>query len=193
MKKIVLTILAAVVIAMPSSAQMTKKDTGNGTFNERVSKLWKKTKKSLDSAAEQVRKEFENTNSGLRKVNGEFYMNVYDTNIYEGEDGATLCDLCRKEFAEKYPSVEIRSCVIPQMEWETETIKEGEKVVAYNQTLYCYVLGRDGKEGFINAKFTFERQKNVGETGKVKTKWPLWTRTDVLTNEVYQKLVTNTK
>jgi len=49
--------LTALAIAMPSSAQMTKKDTGNGPLSERVSKFWKKTKKTLDNAADQVRKD----------------------------------------------------------------------------------------------------------------------------------------
>ena len=191
MKRIIVMMLTVVAIAMPSSAQMTKKDTGNGPLSERVSKFWKKTKKTLDQAADQVRKEFDATNSGLRKVNGSFYMNIYDTNIYKGEDVDELCRLCRKEFSEKYPNVDIRSCAIPQTDWETETVKKEEKVTGYSQTLFCYILGRDGNEGFINAKFVFERQKNVGGTTMTRIKWPLWIRTDVLTNEVYQKLIVN--
>ena len=63
-------------------------------------------------------------------------------------------------------------------------------MTGYSQTLFCYIIGRDGNEGFINAKFVFERQKKVGDTVQTKVKWPLWIRTDVLTNEVYQKLIT---
>ena len=184
MKRIMIMMLTVVAIAMPSSAQMTKKDTGNGPLSERVSKFWKKTKKTLDQAAEQVRQEFESSNSGLRKVNGEF------TNIYKGDDVDELCRLCRKEFSAKYPHVDIRSCAIPQTDWQTETVKKEDKVTGYSQTLFCYIIGRDGNEGFINAKFVFERQKKVGDTVQTKVKWPLWIRTDVLNNEVYQKLIT---
>ena len=191
MKRIMIIMLTALAIAMPSSAQMTKKDTGNGPLSERVSKFWKKTKKTLDNAADQVRKEFETENSGLRKINGQYYMNIYDTNIYKGSDVDELCRLCRKEFAAKYPNVDIRSCAIPQTDWETEVVKKDNQVSAYSQTLYCYIVGRDGSEGFINAKFVFERQKKVGDTVHSKVKWPLWIRTDVLTNEVYTKLMVN--
>ena len=129
MKRIMIIMLTALAIAMPSSAQMTKKDTGNGPLSDRVSKFWKKTKKTLDNAADQVRKEFETENSGLRKINGQYYMNIYDTNIYKGSDVDELCRLCRKEFAAKYPNVDIRSCAIPQTDWETEVVKKDNQEI----------------------------------------------------------------
>ena len=52
------------------------------------------------------------------------------------------------------------------------------------------IIAKDGNEGFVNAKFVFERQKKVGDaTMDNLVKWPLWIRTDVLPNEVYAKLL----
>ena len=186
---IILTMLLS--LCLVTNAQMTKKDTGNGSLQERASNLWKKTKKSLDKAAENIENEFSSKNSGLRRIEGKYYMNIYDTNLYKGEDAEEMIALCRKEFEARYPNVKIRSCVIPQTDWQTETVETGGEVTGYAKTLFCYILAKDGDEGYINAKFVFEKQKKVGETYQnTKVKWPLWVRTDVLTNHVMERLVT---
>ena len=78
----------------------------------------------------------------------------------------------------------------PQTDWETTTVEVDGLVEGYAQTLYCYIIAKDGNEGFVNAKFVFERQRKVGEsTMDNRVKWPLWMRTNVLTNEVYGKLL----
>ena len=190
MKRIV-SLAIMIMICIMANAQMTKKDTGNGSFNERVTNLWNKTKKSLDKAAENIENEFSSHNSGLRRIEGKYYMNIYDTNLYKGEDAEEMTSLCRKEFEARYPNVKIRSCVIPQTDWQTETVETAGEVTGYAKTLYCYILAKDGDEGYINAKFVFEKQKKVGEAyTNTKVKWPLWMRTDVLTNHVMERLIT---
>ena len=192
MRKIMMTTLLALFALLTVNAQATKKDTGNGPLKERVSNFWKKTKKSLDKAAEKIENDFTLESSGLRRISGKYYMNIYDTNLYKGEDGESLRSLCLKEFSGKYPHVKVHSCVIPQSEWLTETVEANGEVTGYAQTLYCYILGKDGNEGFINAKFVFERQKKVGEPYiNTRVKWPLWLRTDVMTNDVAERLMMN--
>ena len=191
MKRIIWITLVLMLLCQTADAQMTKKDTGNGPLKERVSNFWEKTKKSLDKAAEKVSNDLSSENDGLRRIKGKYYMNIYDTNIYKGEDCDQLREMCQREFAAKYPSVKIRCCVIPQTDWNTETVETDGTVTGYAQTLFCYILGKDGNEGFINAKFVFERQKKVGEPYmNTRVKWPLWIRTDVLTNEVAEQLMT---
>ncbi len=190
MRRTIILIVAAMMMSITTSAQMTKKDTGNGPLGERVSNFWKKTKKSLDEFATKVENDIQSENSGLRRVGGKYYMNIYDTNLYKGDDCEEMCSLCRREFEKKYPHVAIRSCVIPQTEWLTETVETNGTVTGYAQTLYCYIIGKDGNEGFINAKFVFERQKKVGEPYmNTRVKWPLWVRTDVLTNSIMEQLM----
>ena len=191
MKRILTLACMLTLMLVPSCAQMTKKDTGNGPLSERVNKFWKKTKKAVNGVVEQVENDFANENSGLRRIAGKYYMNIYDTNVYKGEDGEALRDLCLQQFVAKYPAVKVRSCVIPQTDWLTETVETDGVVTGYAKTLFCYILAKDGDEGYINAKFVFERQKEVGGTfSNSRTKWPLWVRTDVLTNEVRERLLT---
>ena len=57
--------------------------------------------------------------------------------------------------------------------------------------MYCYAIAQDGEEGYINAKFTFQRYREVGgEYQPLQEKWPKWERTDVLSDKVYNKLLT---
>ena len=191
MKKIITMVCMLTIMLAPANAQMTKKDTGNGPLGERVSKFWKKTKKAVGGVVEKVEKDFASETSGLRRIAGKYYMNIYDTDVYKGTDGEVFRQLCLKEFTAKYPAVKVCSCVIPQTDWQTETVETDGQVTGYAQTLFCYILAKDGEEGYINAKFVFERQKEVGGTfADSKAKWPLWVRTDVLTPEVRERLLT---
>ena len=191
MKKMMIMTILALMITCGASAQMTEKPTGKGPLKERVHNFWKQARESVNDVVDKVQDNLENENSGLRRVKGKYYMNIYDTNLYKGADCEELCAMCKKEFMAKYPAVAIRSVVIPQTEWLTSTVESEGQVTGYAQTLYCYILAKDGNEGFINAKFVFERQKKVGEPAmNNRVKWPLWIRTDVLTNEVYERLLT---
>ena len=191
MKRLLSLACMIMLMFVAANAQMTKKDTGNGPLSERVNKFWKKTKKAVGGVVEQVENDFANESSGLRRIAGKYYMNIYDTDVYKGEDGEALRKLCMDEFVAKYPTVKVRSCVIPQTDWLTEPVETDGVVTGYAKTLFCYILAKDGDEGYINAKFVFERQKEVGGTfSNSRTKWPLWVRTDVLTNEVRERLLT---
>lgn len=191
MKKSITMLLLAVLVVCGASAQVTEKPTGKGKLKERLSNFWSQSKVAIDGVVTKVQDNLEAENSGLHRVNGKYYMHLYDTNLYKGADGAELCALCRSEFENKYPAMAIKSVVIPQVDWETSTVEVDGKVEGYAQTLYCYIIAKDGNEGYVNAKFVFERQKKVGEpTMGNRVKWPLWIRTDVLTNEVYAKLLT---
>ena len=191
MKKMMIMTILALLITCGASAQMTEKPTGKGPLKDRVQNFWKQARESVNDVVDKVQDNLENENSGLRRVKGKYYMNIYDTNLYKGADCEELCAMCKKEFMAKYPAVTIRSVVIPQTEWLTSTVESEGQVTGYAQTLYCYILAKDGNEGFINAKFVFERQKKVGEPAmNNRVKWPLWIRTDVLTNEVYGRLLT---
>ena len=190
MRRLITMLLLSLLTYFGASAQMTKKPTGKGPFKERVTNLWHLSKDAINGVATKVQDNFETENSGLHRVNGKYYMHLYDTSIYKGSDSSELCALCRKEFEEKYPAMVIKSVVIPQLDWATTTVEVDGQVEGYAQTLYCYIIAKDGNEGYVNAKFVFERQKKVGDTTMNNlVKWPLWIRTDVLTNEVYGKLL----
>lgn len=127
------------------------------------------------------------------KVDGAWYMPLYTVNLYTGSDLDVYRSACRKAFAEAYPGVEIVSVVVPQREWLSDTYKKNNKVTGYVQTLYCYVLGKDGSDGYVNARFMFQRTKDVGKTYQhASGRWPLWENTDVIPRASYEKLAART-
>lgn len=172
-----------------------KQDKKKVRFEEKVSKFLKKTKKNLEQAGHELGDAigFEDridVKSDLVKVNGSFYMPLYSTDLYKGEDALTYRNTCTQLFRKKYPKVSIQSVAIPQKEWVLETVEKDGELVGYQRTLHCFIIARDGDEGYVNAKFTYQQYKNVGqEFQNVKGWWPKWERTDFMTNSVYDQLL----
>lgn len=194
MKKIgyiVVVLLLGAVTNVSAQSQDQKKE----PFEEKVSKFLKKTKKELEQAGHELGDAigFDDRIGGksdLLKVNGSFYMPLYSKDLYKGEDALTYRKTCTQQFREKYPKVNILSVTIPQKEWVLETVEKGGELVGYQRTLHCFIIARDGEEGYVNAKFTYRQYKNVGqEFQNVKGWWPKWERTDFMTNSVYEQLL----
>lgn len=187
-----LVILSAIMLtAAPAMAQNTQK---RETLGKKISKTWRKATKGVTDATQKLGKELGiGTGAGLGevKVNGTYYMNIYMTNVYHGSDGTKLRDEAASRFARRYPKAKILSCAIPQTDWATEEVEQNGNIVGYLQTMYCYVLAQDGEDGYINAKFTYEQYRKVGEAlHPVQNKWPEWTNTDIIPEKDYWELVT---
>ena len=117
-------------------------------------------------------------------------MPLYSVNVYHGKEANNFQALCRKLFVNKYPNVKIMSVAIPQEEWLREPVEKEGSIIGYLQNMYCYIIGCDGNDGYINAKFLFQQYKEVGGIYQLlQDKAPKWERTDVLTNKVYNKLL----
>lgn len=165
------------------------------TFEEKVSKFVKQTKKELEQAGHELGDAigFDDrlySKSDLLRVNGSYYMPLYSTDMYKGDSALAFRTQCTKLFRQKYPKVSIQSVTIPQKEWVLETVEKGGELVGYQRTLHCFIIARDGEEGYVNAKFTYRQYKNVGqEFQNVKGWWPKWERTDFMTNSVYEQLL----
>lgn len=194
MKKIgyiVLVLLLGAVTTVSAQKQDTKKE----PFDKKVSKFWKKTKKELEQAGHELGDAigFDDRIDGksdLLKVNGSYYMPLYSKDLYKGEDALTFRKTSTQLFSKKYPKVNILSVAIPQKEWVLETVEKDGELVGYQRTLHCFIIARDGDEGYVNAKFTYRQYKNVGqEFQNVKGWWPKWERTDFMTNSVYEQLL----
>ncbi|MBQ7422743.1 MAG: hypothetical protein IJV27_11485 [Prevotella sp.] len=186
MKKLLIVVLSAMFVGIHVQAQT---ENTNETFGSKVSKVWKKTKKGIKDAGTAISDEFSFNKEGEVRVNGTYYMPLYDTNLYHG-DGTALTDACREKFIRRYPQAQIQSCVLPQTEWLSEEVKKGDKIVGYRETMYCYIIARDGSNGYINARFVFQSYKEVGQALQaLKDKWPAWERTDVIPAKDYQKLL----
>ena len=182
MKQKITMVLAALLFAAPIRAQ-----TEAESISEAAADLWKVTRQTVKKQSRRVKEEI---NGGdLLNVDGRNYMRVYDMNLYADSDAREMRETCMKAFAEKYPSVKIVAAVIPQDGWTQTTTNSFGRVSKYVKTLYCYVLGKDGDDGYINARFSYRQVKKVGQEWLMDdANWPLWERTDVLTSEVYGKL-----
>lgn len=129
-------------------------------------------------------------NDDLYRVKGQYYAPIYDVNLFGGKDSAQMRGTCRQLFEARYPQAEIMSVALPQVDWVEEPIVKNKQVVGYMQTMYCYILARDVQSGYINAKFSFKRYRDVGgEFELLPEYYPMWERTDYLTEKVFQKLV----
>lgn len=194
MKKTTFLLLAAVVLlAMPAFGQTNttskKKSKKSGPAH-----VWNKVKDNASMTSDRVAGFFGigNGHEDETKIDGTYYMPVYDTSLYNASDAQTLKIECERLFKTKYPKAVILSETIPQTDWITEDVKQKKKVVAYLETLYCFILARDGDNGYINSLFMFQRYRKAGGTFEtIRDKWPEWQRTDIVPNDVYAKLTKN--
>ena len=191
MKKI--SYLAAGVLllfAMPVSAQNQNKE-GKQTVSSKVTEIWDKTKAGIQETAQKINDAIGlDDKAGEVNIKGVYYMPLYEVSLYADLDEAkNLKSSCEVLFKQKYPNIEILSEAIPQKTWLSETVKKNGVVVGYRQYLYCYIIAKDGTEGYINAKFAFEKYRDAGkEFTAVQGKWPKWERTDVIPNAAYDAL-----
>lgn len=178
---------------LPMQAQNTsKKKSGKSkTVGTVLTDFWNKTKKEVSNAGTSISDQFTLGHSGEIKVHGTYYMPLYSVNLYKGTDGEALRDSCLTIFNKHYPMAFVETCVLPQQQWLSEPVEKKGQIVGYLQTMYCYLVARDGADGYINTKFMFQRYKDVGGTAQpMIEKWPELVRTDVIPMRDYEKLKT---
>ena len=199
MKRLFLAMLGVVMLGVTPAAAQTETKAQKENFGDRFVRLGKKAVKEMEKAANNLGDAigFDDRVDGGKgadsvKVDGAWYMPLYTVNLYKGSDLDLYRDACRQVFVAKYPGLKVQSVVVPQQEWLSDTYKKNNKVTGYVQTLYCYVLAKDGTDGYVNARFKFQRQKEVGRQYEhVANCWPLWERTDVIPMAAYEKLKMN--
>ncbi len=186
MKRIWIIMMAGMLVASPACAQEDNSVSGA------VTKIWNNTKKKVRNSTRRVKEEFNINDAAadLREIDGHKYMLLYKTDAFKGEDAQELKDRCLQEFKDRYPEVTVLNCVIPQDEWIDTTSRSATgKVTKYVKTIFCYILAKDGNDGYINARFSYRQLKKVGGKWKNdKSNWPNWERTDVMTPDVYKQL-----
>lgn len=192
--KNVIIIGAVLSLAVFTSCSSTKEG-NNDSLGGKVGRVLSDTKSSMENAGHQFGDAigFEdrvNPEEDYIRVSGNNYMPLYSSNLYKGSDGNSFRTECRRQFSNRYRTAVVQSVAIPQTGWLSEPVKKDNKITGYIQTLQCYVIARDGSDGYINAKFSFQRYKDVGENfQKLSDKWPKWEKTDVMTSKIYNKLL----
>lgn len=192
MGRFIISVLSALFIAViPIEAQSTK-SSKDKSLSSKVSSIWNKAKDDVSDATHKVKRGIgiKDDHVDEIKIDGVYYMTIYTTNVYKSTDAQTLKAACEELFKARYPQAVVLTEAIPQEDWLTEPLKKNGEVVGYVESVYCYILAKDGGDGYINAKFMFQKYKDVGKTfARVESKWPNWERTDIIPNAVYAKLI----
>lgn len=188
-KRIVFAIMAAIMLTAPAQAQSEKARQVGKDIQGAVTDFFKKAKKGVNQTVEAINEEFSNDTVGVRYIDGNRYMCIYDTNLYNQSDAAELMERCRADFGAHYPVAHIISCVIPQQQWEEIPVRRNGDIVSYRFRLNCYVVARDGNQGYINARYRFEKTKKIGQSiVNNDDRWPERVRVNALTPSIYEKL-----
>ena len=196
MKRYIISASLLLCSCMCTVSAQTSTSNKTESLGSKISRILNRARKSANKAGKQVGYALDadghlNKENDLIKVSGLYYMPLYTVNLYQGKEAAEFRETVRKKFMEKYPQTKLQTVVIPQTDWLHEPVEKGDVIVGYLQTMYCYAIAQDGEEGYINAKFTFQRYREVGgEYQPLQEKWPKWERTDVLSDKVYNKLLT---
>lgn len=196
MKRYIISASLLLCSCMCTVSAQTSTSNKTESLGSKISRILNRARKSANKAGKQVGYTLDadghlNKENDLIKVSGLYYMPLYTVNLYQGKEATEFRETVRKKFMEKYPQTKLQTVVIPQTDWLHEPVEKGDVIVGYLQTMYCYAIAQDGEEGYINAKFTFQRYREVGgEYQPLQEKWPKWERTDVLSDKVYNKLLT---
>ena len=196
MKRYIISASLLLCSCMCTVSAQTSTSNKTESLGSKISRILNRARKSANKAGKQVGYTLDadghlNKENDHIKVIGLYYMPLYTVNLYQGKEAAEFRETVRKKFMEKYPQTKLQTVVIPQTDWLHEPVEKGDVIIGYLQTMYCYAIAQDGEEGYINAKFTFQRYREVGgEYQPLQEKWPKWERTDVLSDKVYNKLLT---
>lgn len=192
MKKVIISILALMLLTLPAGAQKSKQTTST----VKKESILKRAKNRFQKAGREIGDAFginekpSPTPDDDIKIGSTYYMPIYNVNLYHGSDGKNMRDVCAGKLLARYPKATIQTCVLPQQDWLSEPVKKGNAIVGYKQSMYCFIVARDGFDGYINAKFLFSRYREVGkEALPLNGKWPSWVRTDIIPRTDYEKLL----
>lgn len=180
---------ASVSVASAQSKKSTKEDR-----EKKVGEFLEESRKVLGEAGNAIGDFFGfddriNNKEDLIKIKHVYYMPLYNVNLYKGKDAEGFRKECSEMFSRRFPQAKILSIALPQQQWVKEDVKKNKSVVGNTETMYCYIIAKDGDYGYINGRFSYKRYKAAGKDYAVlEENWPKWERTDFLTQEVYTKL-----
>ncbi len=189
MKKIMMTAFMLGLLAAPMNAQVYK-DTEKAP-KERLNDLWSDIKKGAKKTGESLSNLLgldDKSDSTLVEIDGVKYMPIYTKNLFV-PDSAGMYRACKADFAKRYDNATVVSVVIPQRNWLETVVTENKKITMYKRTAYCYVLAKDGDDGYINARYSFRQIRKPGKKWVVPEEyWAKFDRADAIPNVHYSKL-----
>lgn len=190
--------MALLTMALPMNAQ-TNKNKQQESLVKKVTTIWNNAKKQVKQTGKDIGEKIgfddmaaKEQDTDLIEVDGMKYMPIYNFDLFmsgHAADDAELVRLSREAFTKRYPNAKILYAVIPQKDWLNTVLKNGDSVVGYRREAYCFIVAKDGSDGYLNARFLFSADRKVGGEYMKNNSWPRWERTDVLPNQVYDKLI----
>ena len=197
-KNLVLMTLALLIVSLPMNAQKNR-NKQQQSFVKKVTSIWNKAKKQVSDTGKDIGEKIgineissKQKDVDLVEVDGKKYMPIYNFDLFmsgHAADDAELVRLSREAFMKKYPNAEIMYAVVPQQDWLHTALRDGSKVTGYRRRAYCFVVAKDGSDGYLNARFLFSAERVAGGEYVKSNSWPRWERTDVIPSHVYPKLI----
>ena len=194
----VLVAVALLTMALPMNAQK-KGNQQQESLVKKVSKIWDNAKKQVKQTGKDIGEKIgfddmasKEQDADLIEVDGIKYMPIYNFDLFmnnHATEDTELVRLSRQAFMKKYPNAEIMYAVVPQQDWLNTTLRDGSKVTGYRRRAYCFVVAKDGSDGYLNARFLFSADRQAGGVYVKNNTWPRWERTDVIPSDVYPKLI----
>lgn len=197
-KNLVLMTLALLIVSLPMNAQKNRNNQQQ-SFVKKVTSIWNKAKKQVSDTGKDIGEKIgineissKQKDVDLVEVDGKKYMPIYNFDLFVNshtKEDAELVRLSREAFMKKYPNAEIMYAVVPQQDWLHTALRDGSKVTGYRRRAYCFVVAKDGSDGYLNARFLFSAERVAGGEYVKSNSWPRWERTDVIPSHVYPKLI----
>ena len=197
-KNLVLMTLALLIVSLPMNAQKNR-NKQQQSFVKKVTSIWNKAKKQVSDTGKDIGEKIgineiasKQKDVDLVEVDGKKYMPIYNFDLFmsgHAADDAELVRLSREAFMKKYPNAESMYVVVPQQDWLHTALRDGSKVTGYRRRAYCFVVAKDGSDGYLNARFLFSAERVAGGEYVKSNSWPRWERTDVIPSHVYPKLI----
>lgn len=122
------------------------------------------------------------------EIDGVKYMPLHTVNLFYA-DSTGMIARCKADFKRRYSAATVVAVAIPQETWTETVIKENKKITTYKRTAYCYVLAKDGTDGYINARYVFKELRKPGSPWvKPEESWPGFERADAIPNVHFKQL-----
>ena len=179
------------LLAMAALMQAQGNKGVNKSSKERLNSFLKDLEKGMQKTGESLSDLLgldNKSDTTLVEIDGVKYMPVYTVDRFHA-DSVSMYKACREDFAKRYNAATIVSVAIPQEDWLETVVMENKKVAMYKRKAYCYVLGKDGKDGYINARYSFIQYRKPGKKWLASAShWPKFERADVIPNVHYNQL-----
>ena len=190
--------MALLTMALPMNAQ-TNRNKQQESLVKKGTTIWNNAKKQVKQTGKDIGEKIgfddmaaKEQDTDLIEVDGMKYMPIYNFDLFVNshtKEDAELVRLSREAFMKKYPNAEIMYAVVPQQDWLHTALRDGSKVTGYRRRAYCFVVAKDGSDGYLNARFLFSAERVAGGEYVKSNSWPRWERTDVIPSHVYPKLI----